>query len=93
MCHTLIAAQDKRKYFDFLFIIFLAFFQPSMAPKLLKLSVYFFQWACLKELGYECAFQLYTYSHGLFLEGGGLGFDTQKQGKAEKLPIKKNFSL
>ena len=34
----------------------------NLAPKPLKLSVYFFQWAGLEKLGYEHAFQLYTYS-------------------------------
>ena len=54
----------------FFWLNFLGIFS-SLAPKLLKLMVNFFLWAGHEKLGYEHAFQPYTYSLRTFMGRGG----------------------
>ena len=48
---TLIFAENQKKNLHF--YSFFIFFQPSLAPNPLILSVHFFQWAGLEKLVYE----------------------------------------
>ena len=65
----------KQIFFFFLTLFLGIFFQPSLAPKLLKLSVYVFSsMSCsLENLGYEHAFQPYTYFLRPFSIRGAVG--------------------
>ena len=60
---TLIFAENQKKIY--IFTLFSFFFQPSLAPNPLILSVHFFQWAGLEKLVYEhwtCILTLYLLS-------------------------------
>ena len=59
MCQTLISVKNKTKiFFTFFEPFFATIFQPSLAPKLLKLLVlFFFQLAGIEKLGLEFAFK------------------------------------
>ena len=60
--------QNKNIFYIYL-TLFWHFFQPSLAPKLSIIGLIFVQWAGLEKLGYEHAFQPYTYSIRLFSWG------------------------
>ena len=69
MCHTLIFVLNKKKIF-YIFWPYLSFFStlPSTQTKKV-IDLFFFQWAGLEKLGYEHAFQPYTYSLISFSKG------------------------
>ena len=69
MCHILIFVE--KKIFSFLWPFLGIFFPPSLAPKLLKLSVYFFLRSGHEKLDNEHAFQPHIYSLRSFSKGGG----------------------
>ena len=60
--------QNKNIFYIYL-TLFWHFFQPSLASKLSIIGLIFVQWAGLEKLGYEHAFQPYTYSIRLFSWG------------------------
>ena len=73
MCQSLIFVKKKNIFYIF-FTIFLALF--STLPSTQNFLGYhsnFFQWAGLIKLGFEHAFQPYTYSLRLFSMDGGRG--------------------
>ena len=61
--------KTEKKIFLHFLPFFWHFFQPSLAPKLLKFSVkFFFQWAEIQKWADEHAFQLYNYSLRLYID-------------------------